>query len=531
VAQVDSDGYQTSVTEEQINEIAVLASRENLELGCKLIKKEVIEKALKKVREDPQINQAVERRKRAEEQGKRLFKDEAIVAQSPDLPEQLQPDENGLSAAQFQVYADFALLGPGRDSDSAGGAADTSPSNASQQVLPQQPPQGLTSILKQIDQYGLTEMNREYLLTKINSMNHNSPTEEEREKLWTYVQRNLETACKNYDSRNPQGVEPIIEVLSLIVTSYKVEDFSKKLLTNVFLQLDVRIFNEVELNILLMSKEIISKREWDSQLAIFFKESAAQLPESELQFFANFLEAAIVEKKILTKEAVPELIAVIERMQSDQTIGKFCQYILETLNFKSGLGSSSGADANHASLREFFIKWVVMSYVDDKENQERQINTLFEDLGSMGIVTEPRLLFSFCKVMVHTSIEKAVTFGDTGEKRPADRLDFRYIDSFVKLIVVLLSKFNFNKHEFMTKILEFIGEVLDEDHRTKKADFNQRPYYRMLMNILTAVNHSDCFNQKTHLLILYSMADLFKSLSPSYYPAFCFAWLDLISHK
>lgn len=133
--------------------------------------------------------------------------------------------------------------------------------------------------------------------------------------------------------------------------------------------------------------------------------------------------------------------------------------------------------------------------------------------------------------MVHTSIEKAVTFGDTGEKRPADRLDFRYIDSFVKLIVVLLSKFNFNKHEFMTKILEFIGEVLDEDHRTKKADFNQRPYYRMLMNILTAVNHSDCFNQKTHLLILYSMADLFKNLSPSYYPAFCFAWLDLISHK
>lgn len=68
----------------------------------------------------------------------------------------------------------------------------------------------------------------------------------------------------------------------------------------------------------------------------------------------------------------------------------------------------------------------------------------------MGIVTEPRLLFSFCKVMVQTSIEKAVTFGDTGEKRPADRLDFRYIDSFVKLIVVLLSKFNFNKHEFMT---------------------------------------------------------------------------------
>jgi len=163
----------------------------------------------------------------------------------------------------------------------------------------------LTSVLNLIDQYGLTEVNKGYLANKINQMNQSKPTDEEREKLWTYVRRNLETACKNYDSGNPQGVEPIIQVLSLIVTSYKVENFSKKLLTNVFLQLDVRIFNEVELNILLMSKGIISISEWDSQLAIFFKDSAAQLPESELQFFANFLETSIVEKKILTKEEVP----------------------------------------------------------------------------------------------------------------------------------------------------------------------------------------------------------------------------------
>jgi len=61
-----------------------------------------------------------------------------------------------------------------------------------------------------IDQYGLTEVNKGYLLTKINQMNQSKPTDEEREKLWTYVRRNLETACKNYDSRNPQGVEPII---------------------------------------------------------------------------------------------------------------------------------------------------------------------------------------------------------------------------------------------------------------------------------------------------------------------------------
>ena len=45
-----------------------------------LIKKKVIEKALKKVREDNAITQAIERRQRSKELGITRFKDENIVA-------------------------------------------------------------------------------------------------------------------------------------------------------------------------------------------------------------------------------------------------------------------------------------------------------------------------------------------------------------------------------------------------------------------------------------------------------------------
>ena len=100
-------GFLTSVSEDKINDIAVLTSRENLELGCMLIKKKVIEKALRKVKEDIQITQAVERRQRSEELGIKLFRDENIVAQFQELPPQLQPNINGLSTAQFKVYEDF----------------------------------------------------------------------------------------------------------------------------------------------------------------------------------------------------------------------------------------------------------------------------------------------------------------------------------------------------------------------------------------------------------------------------------------
>ena len=42
---------------------------------------------------------------------------------------------------------------------------------------------------------------------------------------------------------------------------------------------------------------------------------------------------------------------------------------------------------------------------------------------------------------------------------------------------------------------------------------------------------NDCFNQKIQRQILFDMADLLQELNPNYYPAFAFAWLELISHK
>lgn len=51
-SQPGNENAESPLSETQINDIASTASKENLELGCKLIKKSVISKALAKVRED-----------------------------------------------------------------------------------------------------------------------------------------------------------------------------------------------------------------------------------------------------------------------------------------------------------------------------------------------------------------------------------------------------------------------------------------------------------------------------------------------
>ena len=86
----------------------------------------------------------------------------------------------------------------------------------------------------------------------------------------------------------------------------------------------------------------------------------------------------------------------------------------------------------------------------------------------MGLYRDSDIMYNFCKVMVEVSIERALYMA-SGQKRPHDRLDYRYIESFLKLMVVLLKTSDINKHEFMSKLFEAIHEVLDEDHKTKRG--------------------------------------------------------------
>mmetsp|Transcript_9015 Transcript_9015/g.8422 ORF Transcript_9015/g.8422 Transcript_9015/m.8422 type:complete len:108 (+) Transcript_9015:2482-2805(+) len=106
------------------------------------------------------------------------------------------------------------------------------------------------------------------------------------------------------------------------------------------------------------------------------------------------------------------------------------------------------------------------------------------------------MMFDFCKIMFQKSINKAF-YLDSGEKRPSDRLDYRYIDCTIKLIIVLMKTQNFNKHKFMIRAFDAIHEVLESDFKQSPLHFNQKPYYRMLMGLLIAFNRFPCFNPQT----------------------------------
>jgi len=87
--------------------------------------------------------------------------------------------------------------------------------------------------------------------------------------------------------------------------------------------------------------------------------------------------------------------------------------------------------------------------------------------------------------------------------------------------------------------LQAIHKALAATAKAQETRFNQRVWHRILMNILLDTAHCPTpeasrptdLSQQYNWKILQLISDTFLALNPMRVPAFCFSWLDLISHK
>lgn len=92
---------------ESIEKIVQITTIDNLDLGCSLIRKAVMEKALEDVNHDTIILQALEKRKQFKD-NKQTYVDEKFQQIMQILPEPLRPKPGGLTLEELKIYDDFS---------------------------------------------------------------------------------------------------------------------------------------------------------------------------------------------------------------------------------------------------------------------------------------------------------------------------------------------------------------------------------------------------------------------------------------
>jgi CCR4-NOT transcription complex subunit 1 len=136
------------------------------------------------------------------------------------------------------------------------------------------------------------------------------------------------------------------------------------------------------------------------------------------------------------------------------------------------------------------------------------------------------------------------------EEPSAPDLTFTVVDALSKLFLLLIRLADKEATDLsvrvnlLNRILNVIAKALLDHHENKKritaaapthaqALFDQRPYYRLLSNLVQDMGLPDPKVEVNPQLlpILSTYTTVFLALQPVYVPGFAFAWLQLVSHR
>ncbi|KAI3874808.1 hypothetical protein MKW98_019381 [Papaver atlanticum] len=114
-------------------------------------------------------------------------------------------------------------------------------------------------------------------------------------------------------------------------------------------------------------------------------------------------------------------------------------------------------------------------------------------------------------------------------------LSFIAVDMYAKLVILILKYCavdqGSNNLFLLPKILLVTVRVIQKDADEKKTAFNPRPYFRLFVNWLLDLGSPDPVLEGANFQILAAFANTFHALQPLRVPGFSFAWLELVSHR
>ena len=111
-------------------------------------------------------------------------------------------------------------------------------------------------------------------------------------------------------------------------------------------------------------------------------------------------------------------------------------------------------------------------------------------------------------------------------------LNYQYIDEESKLIVVGLKIVSSNRSVYLDHISESIVMAISKFHDQDLKPFNQRPFFRLILNIIYDISRKSYKFDENIVLTTYTvLSSMMHKLQPLEYPGFSFAWLELVSNK
>lgn len=113
---------------------------------------------------------------------------------------------------------------------------------------------------------------------------------------------------------------------------------------------------------------------------------------------------------------------------------------------------------------------------------------------------------------------------------------YHTLDAFVRLVALLVkhsgdSSNTTTKIHLLNKVLGIVAGCLLQDHETRTIEFQQLPYHRVFIMLFLELNTPEPVLEAINFHVLTAYCHTLHIIRPSKAAGFCYAWLELVSHR
>lgn len=543
--------------EELLRQVVV----DNIEFGCLIIERSAWERATSKI--DEQLQPFYMIRKTHREQTGTPFFDTSIFSSGSQypaaLPEQLRP-KPGLTSQQMRVYEDFFRtdakrpMEPGilpvKDEVIVGKST-----TGGQSVLLRDPhtndliqaQESLDVVLSKLDQLIVEASKTDPSLVLAGNEIHSTIQKVSTIlfQLNTAHRQELAVAftSKVFAMLMDSNIQTQLDLCLLLLKAVRVAytDVSQDLTALLVRALEEQIFN-IDSVLGLVREGLVRISPLDSMLAKIISTGHVGMIDMILAFLGR---AVIVEKIVPLdqfRNTIDVLIIVAPRAsgQLGERLALFLENLKPLISRPDAILATAGPQDALIKERLFprqcfylFDEWLSL-FLRQPSLPEKLLVHVIGLFEREGILKSQSALDDFFKIVLPACIDSSSTHKNgTDEMRP------EFIDSLSKLVVVLVKimqpqSASSGAPTSVSVMVNFLGtlcEVAIADFQRGASLFNQKPYFRLLSNLLQDFGAKDSLFDSMQEELFITLCRVFHNINPLLIPVFAFNWLELISHR
>jgi len=583
---------QSNVTDAQIVEqILQVCSNDNLDLGCALIEKAAMEKAIRDIDEALQVSYAARRKCRDTGQ---LFSDPIIARQAGakfpnELPDALKVRPTGLIPHQIQVYDGFNR----HRLQAASIAAEIAEKNAAGQVMlnPHHALEAYQMILQRIDMalknVAIQAQGREVsismlpgdheilsLLRDMIIVTQRTQPAVRMEASTTFAETIFRRMCETVALGLPDLLR--LEVLVGCIEALRDACGDKKkfgpdlpLVMGRYGSFNVNDDTSRKLHramlLLLLRAKLMRSQDIDAHLANAMDGGRNMV---WVEIALSFVRQCLQEGVAATQEFVSTFDTVSKMRPTNAAVRKQLQKWLTDLRTLAASKEEQKAaaaatppitpaaavlNARDATVREhvsaLLDRWLRVS----QSNMNDQVFAQYLHLmHQFGVLKTEEAADRFFRVAVELCVEACLktAIPYTPDNTPQGMVPYpqsmnvnmTVIDALSKLFLLLVRLADKESGDIaarvnlLSRILNAVVRTLIEDHESKKArreSFDQRPYHRLFSNLSQDLVLPDLNSEPNPavLALVITHMQAYVMMLPTQVPAFAFSWLSLISNR